>query len=540
MPRRKQARRMTVKDIRTILRLTHEQGFSVREIGLRLKLSKTAVATYLLRAREAGLNCWPLPSGRGDDTTLEAALFQRMGRPPQDLEEPDWARVAAELKRKGVTLVLLWQEYRAAHPEDYGYTWFCEQFRAFENRTSPSFRNRHEAGAVMQTGYAGHTVPVTDPATGSVRQAQIFVAVLGASSYTFAWASLTKAIVCDNLKAAVAKPLWFEPSITRTFADMAAHYDTTVLPTRPRKPRDKGKVEGAVLIEERRILARLRNVQFFSVEALNAAIAEILADMNARPMRRIGRSRRELFEEIERPALRDLPPEPFEYAEWKQAKVHPDYHIDVLHSFYSVPHRLIGKKVDVRLTHRMIEIFHNHARVAVHARRGARGGHSTVKEHMPKAHQRHGGMTPKYLILRADRVGYHVAVLIERLMRNRPHPEQGYRSALGVLSLERRFGRDRLEAACNRALTYNIVSYASVQSILATGLDKAVAEPESIQPPRVTPMSVAPPTTNNSKKGRNDADTSHAGPNGRPRPERHGRRLARADRTGSGRGPGLQ
>jgi len=359
MPRRKQARRMTVQDIRTILRLTHEQGLSVREIGLRLKLSKTTVATYLLRAREAGLNCWPLPLGRDDDTTLEAALFQRMGRPARDLHEPNWADVATELKRKGVTLVLLWQEYRASHPDGYGYTWFCEQFRAFESRTSPSFRNRHEAGAVMQTDYAGHTIPVTDPATGVVRQAQIFVAVLGASSYTFVWASLTqtlpdwieaqvralkffrgvpKAIVCDNLKAAVAKPLWFEPSINQTFADMATHYDTTVLPTRPRKPRDKGKVEGAVLIIERWILARLRNMQFFSVEALNIAIAELLAELNDRPMRRIGRSRRELFEDIERPALRDLPPEPFEYAEWKQAKVHADYHVDVLHSFYSVPH----------------------------------------------------------------------------------------------------------------------------------------------------------------------------------------------------------
>lgn len=503
MPRRKQARRMTVQDIRTILRLTHEQGLSVREIGLRLKLSKTTVATYLLRAREARLDCWPLPAGRDDDATLEAALFQRVGRPPQDLQEPDWAKVATELKRKGVTLVLLWQEYREAHPEGYGYTWFCEQFRAFENRTSPSFRNRHEAGAVMQTDYAGHTIPITDPATGVVRQAQIFVAVLGASSYTFAWASLsqalpdwieaqvralkffggvTKAIVCDNLKAAVAKPLWFEPSITKTFADMAEHYDTTVLPTRPRKPRDKGKVEGAVLIVERWILARLRNMQFFSVEALNATIAELLADLNARPMRRIGRSRRDLFEEIERPALRRLPSEPFEYAEWKQAKVHPDYHIDVLHSFYSVPHRLIGRRVEVRLTHRMVEIFHNHERVAVHTRRGKRGGHSTVKEHMPKAHQRHDGMTPEYLVTRAGRVGYHVAVLVERLMRDRPHPEQGYRSALGVLSLERRFGRDRLEAACDRALIHNTVSYASVQSILVTGLDKAANAPDPILP----------------------------------------------------------
>ena len=354
MPRRKEARRMTVKDIRTILRLTHEQGLSVREIAARLKLSKTTVATYLLRAREADLDRWPLPPGRDDDATLEAALFQRMGRPPRDSKEPDWARVATELKRKGVTLVLLWQEYRAIHPDGYGYTWFCEQFRAFENSTSPSFRNRHEAGAVMQTDYAGHTIPISDPTTGAVHQAQIFVAVLGASNYTFAWASQTqslpdwieaqvralkffggvpKAIVCDNLKAAVATPLWFEPSITKTFTDMATHYDTTVLPTRPRKPRDKGKVEGAVLIVERWILARLRNMQFFSVDALNVSIAELLAELNMRPMRRIGRSRRDLFDEIERPALRTLPSEPFEYAEWKQAKVHPDYHIDVLHNF---------------------------------------------------------------------------------------------------------------------------------------------------------------------------------------------------------------
>ena len=291
--------------------------------------------------------------------------MRRIGRPPQDIQQPDWSKVATEFKRKGVTLVLLWQEYPAAHPDGYGYTWFCEQFRAFENRTSPSFRDRHEAGAVMQTDFAGHTIPITDPGTGAVYQAQIYVAVLGASSYTFAWASLTqtlpdwieaqvralkffgrlpKPIVCDNLKAAVAKPLWFEPSITKIFADMAAHYDTTGLPKRRRKPRDKGKDEGAVLIVERWILARLRNMQFFSVEAVSVAIAELLIDLNDRPMRQIGRSRRDLFEEIERPALQVLPPEPFEYAEWKQAKVHPDYHIDLLHSFYSVPYRLIGKK----------------------------------------------------------------------------------------------------------------------------------------------------------------------------------------------------
>lgn len=305
MPRRKQARRMSVQDIRTILRLTHEQGLSVREVALRLKLSKTTVATYLLRAREAGLNCWPLPAGRDDDRTLKQALFQRVGRPPQDLSEPDWPKMAVEMKRKGVTLVLLWEEYRAAHPDGYGYTWFCESYRAFESRLSPRYRNRHDAGAVMQTDYAGHTIPVIDPGTGHAHSAQIFVAVLGASNYTFAWASLSqtlpdwieaqvralkfmggvpKAIVCDNLKAAVVKPLWFEPSLTRTFSDLAAHYDTTVLPTRPRKPRDKGKVEGAVLIVERWILARLRNRQFFwccHVNSPNLQVGKLFVDQAA-------------------------------------------------------------------------------------------------------------------------------------------------------------------------------------------------------------------------------------------------------------------
>lgn len=380
MPRRKQARRTSVRDIRTILRLTYEQGLSVREVAERLKIGKTSVSTYLLRAREAGLSSWPLAPAYDDDAALERRLFHRMGRPPQDLREPDWALVARELKREGVTLTLLWQEYRAAHPDGYGFTWFCDRFAAFRRRASPTFRNRHAAGAVMQTDYAGQTVPVIDPATGVIFPAQIFVAVLGASNLTFAFASfsqklpdwidgqvralaffggVTKAIVCDNLKAGVAKALWFEPTLNATFAAMAEHYDTTILPTRSRKPRDKGKVEGAVLIVERWILARLRNRTFFSLAELNSAVAELLEELNNRPMRHVGKSRRELFEEIERAALRPLPATPFEYAEWRSAKVHPDYHVEVDKTFYSVPHRLIGRTVQVRLTHRVVEIFHD-------------------------------------------------------------------------------------------------------------------------------------------------------------------------------------
>jgi transposase len=506
MPRRKQTRRTTVKDIRTILRLTCAQGLSVREVADRLKVSKTTVSTYLFRAREAGLAVWPLPAAFEDDAVLERRLFHRMGRPPRDSSEPDWATISAELKRKGVTLTLLWREYRAAHPNGYGYTWFCEAFRTFERRAGATYRNRHEAGAVMQTDYAGQTVEIVDPETGEIRAAQIFVAVLGASSHTFATATYSqrlpdwiagqcqalayfggvpKSIVCDNLKAGVAKPLWFEPALNPTFAAMAEHYDTTILPTRARKPRDKAKVEVAVQIVERWILARLRNRRFFSLAELNRAIAALLTDLNNRPMRHLGKSRREIFEAVERGALAPLPPTPFEYAEWKTAKVHPDYHVEVDRTFYSVPHAMIGRRVQVRLTHRTVEIFHNHKRIASHLRQARRSSHVTVAQHMPKAHQRYANRTPQNLILRAASIGPNAAILVERMMRDRPHPEQGYRSAMGVISLARRYETVRLEAACERALVINAISYSSVTAILKSGLDRAtpVREPLTPSPP---------------------------------------------------------
>jgi transposase len=349
-------------------------------------------------------------------------------------------------------------------------------------------------------------VEIVDPETGEVHQAQIFVAVLGASSYTFATASFTqrlpdwidgqcqalayfggvpKSIVCDNLKAGVAKPLWFEPTLNPTFAALAEHYDTTILPTRVRRPRDKAKVEVAVQVVERWVLARLRNRRFFSLAALNRAIRALLADLNDRPMRHLGRSRREMFEAIERDALAPLPETAFEYAEWKTAKVHPDYHVEVDRTFYSVPHGLIGRRVQVRLSYRTVEIFHNHKRIASHVRRSQRAGHVTVAQHMPKAHQRYANRTPHNLILQAAHIGPNAAILVERMMRDRPHPEQGYRSAMGIISLARRYERPRLEAACERALAINAISYSSVNAILKSGLDRArpVREPITPSPP---------------------------------------------------------
>jgi transposase len=492
-----------MKDIRSILRLTHESGLSVREVSERLGLSKSTVSTYLLRAREAGLDGWPMPEGCGDDAALERRLFRQMGRPPRDTTEPDWQLISREMKRKSVTLLLLWQEYREAHPDGFGYTWFCDKFGAHEKRANPAYRHRHSSGAEMQTDYAGQTIPLIDPDTGEVHAAQLFVAVLGASSYTFAVASLHQqlpdwidgqvraleyfggtpgSIVCDNLKAGVAKALWFEPTLTATFAAMAEHYDTMVLPTRPAKPRDKGKVEGAVLIVERWIIARLRNQQFFDLGVLNAEIAKLLEMLNGKIMRHVGRSRREMFEEIERATLRPLPVERFEYAEWKTAKVHPDYHVAVDRNFYSVPHGLIGKKVDVRLTQRVVEIFHDHKRVASHMRSSQRGFHITVNAHMPKAHQRYADRTPASLIERAARMGTNVQILVERMMSDRRHPEQGYRSAMGILSLGRGYGPARLDAACDRALAIEAITYASVLSILKSGLDQATPVTEPNRP----------------------------------------------------------
>ena len=470
----------------------------------RLGISKSTVSTYLYRAREAGLAVWPLPVEYEDDRILERALFGRMGRPPRDFREPDWPTVAAELKRKGVTLTLLWQEYRANHPDGYGYTWFCTSFRAFQQRTSATWRNRHRAGAVMQTDYAGQTVAIVDPETGKLHEAQVFVAVLGASSYTFATASFSqrlpdwietncrtlsffggvpKSIVCDNLKSAVVKPLWFEPTLNQTFAALAEHYDTTILPARPRRPRDKAKVEVAVQVVERWILARLRNITFFSLAELNKAIRALLIDLNARPMRHLGKSRYEIFAAIEQDALASLPAASFEYAEWKTAKVHPDYHIEADRAFYSVPHALIGRRVQVRLSYQAVEIFHNHKRVASHVRRSQRGGYVTIAAHMPKGHRRYADRTPQNLIMRANRIGPNTTRLVEHVMRNYTHPEQGYRSAMGIVSLARRYQELRLENACKRALAINAISYSSVNAILKSGLDRAKPTRDPTAPP---------------------------------------------------------
>ncbi|MCI5096728.1 MAG: IS21 family transposase [Rhodobacteraceae bacterium] len=484
-------KRLPMRKIRDVLRLSAE-GLSTRQMASSLAIGRTTLRGYLDRARDAGLS-WPLPPEMSD-AELEERLFARSVLATQRrASQPDWPYVHRELRRKGVTLSLLWEEYRADHPDGYGYSRFCELYTRWEGKLTPVMRQRHPAGERLFVDYAGATIDVVDPKTGEVRAAQLFVATLGASNFTYTEATWSQAlpdwisshvrafsffggvaaqVVPDNLKAGVTKACFYDPEVNRTYADLAAHYDTAVVPARPRKPKDKAKVESAVLLVERWILARLRNRQFFSLEEVNAAIRPLLDRLNNKVSRHLGASRRQLFEQLDRPALKPLPAEPYVYAEWKTCRAGIDYHIAIGRHYYSVPHQLVKKELWVRITARTVEAFHGGQRVASHVRTSGNGQHSTQRDHMPAHHRFREDWTPQRIHARAARVGPNVAIFAEVVMRGRKHPEQGYRTCLGVIRLADKFGRDRLDAACKRALEINARSYSSVHSILKNGLER--------------------------------------------------------------------
>ena len=493
-----------MRKIRDVLRLTHGLGMSRRLVGEATGIGKTAVGDYVRRAAVAGLS-WPIPD-EIDDAELERRLF-----PPADTAssaeraEPDWSHIHAELKRRGVTLALLWQEHRAEHARGYAYSWFCERYGDWRKCVTPTMRQTHLAGEKLFVDWAGDTLPVFDPTTGEEHRVHIFVAALGASNYTYAearWSEMLpdwigahvnalaaiggvpKALVPDNLKAGVTKPSRYEPGINRTYQDLADHYGCLVLPTRVMKPRDKAKVEVAVQIVERFVLAKLRNCRFFSLAELNAAIGDCVAAINAKVMRRIGKSRKELLETLDRPALAALPDAAYCYAEWKRARVAPDYHIEIAGHYYSAPSKLIREIVEARITSATVEIFHKGERVASHAFSAVRNRHSTTTEHMPSAHRRYAEWTPAKMMIEAAKVGPATVALFEAIMKAKPHPEQGFRSCLGIVGLARSYGVTRLEAASRRGNDIGATSYGSIASILKHGLDKAFAtEPTPDAPP---------------------------------------------------------
>ena len=484
-------RELTMRQLRQMLRLHHD-GVSAREIGRTLGVARSTIQDNLERARVAGIG-WPLPS-EWTDELLEQRLFARAGvnSGRRRHTEPDWAALARELKRSGVNLMVLWEEYGAAHPGGYSYSRFCELYRAFERRLSPTMRQHHLAGDKVFVDYSGKTIAIVDKLTGEIHPAQIFVGVLGASNYTYSEASWTQTLpdwigahvrmfgffqgsprllVPDNLKAGVHKPSFYDPEVNRTYGRMAAHYEVGILPARPRKPRDKAKVEAGVRFAQSYILGRLRHLTFFSLVECNAAIQEAVRQMNERPMRRLGISRRELFEAIERPLLRRLPAAEYVYAEWRLARVGLDYHVEIESFFYSVPHSLIRQQVDVCITARTIEVFHRGERVAAHARRYAGKRHGTDPEHMPSAHRRYAEWTPERFERWGRSIGSNTEGLIIAILANRPHPEQGFRTCLGVMRLLRGIDAARAERVAARAVEIGALNYKSIASILAHNLD---------------------------------------------------------------------
>lgn len=398
-----------------------------------------------------------------------------------------------ERKKKGVTLQLLWHEYKEGNPEGYQYSQFCGLYRKWVDKLDVCLHQEYRAGEKLFVDYAGQTIPIQDPRTGETREAYLFVATLGASNYTFAEATFSQdlpswiqshvhafeffngaaaILIPDNLKTGVTHPCRYEPDINPTYSDLAEHYGTVVIPTRVGKPQDKAKVESAVLVAERWILAALRNRTFFSLEELNQAIREKLQEFNLRKFQKLDSTRKELFENLDRPALKPLPEKPYEYAEWKKARVNIDYHIEVDGHYYSVPYQLVKESVEVRFTSTTVEVLFKNRRIASHARSYRRGGFTTLKEHMPKAHQQYLEWAPSRIIRWAAQTGPHTEKLITHILETKPHPQQGFRSCLGIIRLGKQYPKERLEAACAYALSIHGFFYKSVQSILKNGLDQ--------------------------------------------------------------------
>lgn len=481
-----------MRKIREVLRLKFEHRLSERKIASSCNISRSTVSDYLGRFAISGLP-WPLPDNL-NEADLEQRLFpvdSQRTRHPQTT--PDWSAVHQELRRPGMTLMLLWQEYKTNHPDGYQYSWFSDLYREWRSHLDVTMRQNHIAGDKLFIDYAGQTVPVVNQYTGEAQQAQIFIATLGASSYTYAEATWSQSLpnwigshvrtfdylggvpnslVPDNLKSGVKSPHRYEPVINPTYQDLAEHYCVAVVPARVRKPQDKSKVESAVQVVEHWILARLRDRTFFSLAELNEAIAQLLEKLNNKNFQKLPGSRRSMFESLDKPALKPLPEQRYQYAEWKEVRVHMDYHVEIDKHYYSVPYQLVKKQLTVRITDQAIECLYKGQRVASHQRSHLKGRHSTQASHMPEKHRKYAEWTPERLQNWAAQTGPETEAVIRKILSTRRYPEQSFRSCLGIIRLGKSYGGDRLENACRRALYADTCSYKSIESILKHNLDQ--------------------------------------------------------------------
>jgi transposase len=481
-------------------------NLGIRAIARALGLSVGAVSKYQRAVRAAGIS--PADAEALSESELEVRVFgPAMASKPARLVAPDCAWIHQELKRhRHVTLQLLWEEYVQAHgAAAYRRSAFCQIYRAWEKRLKRSMRQRHFAGEKLFVDYAGRTVPIHGAYGEESFHAQLFVTALGASGLAYAEATRTQSLpdwlgshvraleyygaaptilVPDNPKVGVTHADRYEPELQRSYDELAAHYGAVIIPARPYRPKDKSRVELTVLLACRWVLARLRHQRFFSLEELNGAIRPLLTELNERPFQRLPGCRREVFENLDRPAMRALPPNPYVYAQWKERTVAFDYHVDVDRHYYSVPHALVGHSVWARFTAASVEIFFRSQRVATHVRSYQRGAHTTLPEHMPKSHRAHAEWSPKRLIQWGESIGSSTGAIVEYLLRSKPHPEQGYRACLGLLALARQYGELRLEAASGLAVRLGSPTRKSVKSILESGRDqRPTTEPLALELP---------------------------------------------------------
>jgi transposase len=483
-----------MRKIKEVLRLRFGLGLHQDQIARSCSIGQATVHRYLEKAAAANLT-WPLPEDL-DEHELDQLLFpaRPLWNPTQLRPGIDFAQLHTQMQtHKHVTLQLLWEEYREVHPDGYGYSRFCELYQRWNRNRDVVLRQAHKPGEKMFVDWAGDTVPVYDRKSGEAEPASIFVAVLGASTYTFSRAALgqslphwidchvqafeffggtTKLLIPDNPRTGVTRACRYEPDLNRTYHEMVQHYGIAVMPARPRKPRDKAKVENGVGIVERWILAALRHRKFFTIADLNEAIEELLERLNQRRFRKREGTRTSLFLEVDRPVLQPLPAERYVLAEWKTVRANIDYHVEVDRHYYSVPYQLAGQQLEARYTANTVELFLGGKRVTSHARNSAAYRHTTIHEHMPKSHQAHLEWTPSRLIHWGETIGLATAEVIRTILASRPHPEMGYRACLGILRLAKTYSNERLEAASQRALHLQACSYSSLRSILKRSLDR--------------------------------------------------------------------
>ncbi len=509
-------KRIPMIKLKEMLRLKYQANLSLRQIAAGLNLSVGVISKYVKRAEAAGLR-WPLPDDMTEAQLQVLLQPERTTSSSSVMAEPDFIEATEELKCKGMTRQLLWQEYAEANPDNhYSYSRYTVLFKRWQRQQQLSMRQQHRVGEKLFVDYCGPTMAVTNPQTGEIRQAQVFVAVLGASSYTYAEATWSQGlpdwigshvraftyyggvpelVVPDNLKSAVSKACRYDPEINPSYQQMAAHYGVAVVPARPYKPKDKAKAEVGVQLVERWIMMRLRRQTFYTLAALNQAIQVLLVELNQRPFKKRPGSRLSQFEQLDKPALKPLPASAYEYRHIKKARVHLDYHVEYDKHYYSVPYQLVKEEVMVHASDTVVAIFHQGRQVAVHPRSHRAGSHTTDVQHMAKAHRKHQEWTPQRFMKWASDIGPDTQQVVQHQLESRRHPEHGCRACLGLLNLSKKYSKERLEAACHRAIHIGGVHYKNIASILRNSMDKVPLDDAK------TPPSVTLPLTHDNVRG---------------------------------------